>query len=160
MPIAVTRAAATEARDNGLTRADVAVGQVFEVHNRSGARGTKTYAAIGKNGKNFSINLANGMLASTKNGNRPVKPVGSFEYVVNVDPDSTDVRKRSQVKEGEVFKVKGGTKIYGHAGMATNGERTPRFIGVTFDTMDNSTTVDGNKNVVVLGKWSIRRLAA
>jgi hypothetical protein len=154
MPITVTRAA-SQAHVPGTTRADVAVGTVFQVRNRSGAQGTKTYAAIGSNGKNFSIDLANGQLASTKKADRQVKTVGSFHYELTVNPTSQDVRKRSQVKEGEVFHVKGGTKLYGHAGMATNGEPRPRYIGVTFDTMDNSTTTDGNKNVVVLGKFKI-----
>lgn len=154
MPVTIRRAA-SKAHPAGFTRADVKVGQVFRVRNRSGARGTETYAAIGRNGKHFSVNLRTGALASTKRGDRPVTLVGTFKYNTMISPTATRETTRGQVREGEVFRVKGGTRLYGHIGMATEGERTPRAIGVTFDTLDNSTTADMNKKVIVCGKWEI-----
>lgn len=99
-----------------MPRRDVPVHAVFAVKQRDGRLG-KNYAAIGHNGRNYSVSMQTGEVASTSNDDRRVQLTGSWAFAVTRRPTYRQVeRLRSEVKMGEVFKVRGGTDEYVHLG--------------------------------------------
>ncbi len=108
------------AKATTVARRDVAPGQVFALKNREGKLGTN-YAHVGMNsdtGRMYSVNLKTGELSSSTNGDRQVQLTGTFQYVINNTPAPSVVRecRRSDVKSGEAFHVKGKEVLYAHLG--------------------------------------------
>lgn len=97
-----------------MPRGDVAQGMVFAVKNRDGRLGTK-YAAIGANGRLYSVNLTNGELASSANRNSSITLLGKWKFDVTKTRYGRTCLRR-EVRPGEVFVVKGGEKEYAHMG--------------------------------------------
>src|SRR5258708_26917613 len=106
-------------RGDGATvmpRGDVAQGMVFAVKNRDGGLGKVKYAAIGANGRLYSINLTNGELASSANRDSTTTILGKWKFDVTKCRRAQRDCTRREVRPGEVFVVKGGEKEYAHMG--------------------------------------------
>lgn len=99
-----------------LTRADVQPGQLF-AYLMKGKPG-KNYASVGSNGRMYSINVATGELASAGNRDREVVLTGTWQFSVNKKPSPSVVRecRRSEVRSGEVFHIRGKDTLYAHIG--------------------------------------------
>lgn len=102
-----------------MPRGDVSQGLVFAYKKRDGRFG-KQYAAVGNNGRSYSVTLANGTLASTSNRDSMATIQGKWKFDVNREyVRGTRVgatMRRSEVKPGEVFVVTGKTEEYAHLG--------------------------------------------
>ena len=136
-----------------LTRGQVKPGQVFSIVGRDGKKMAQRYAAIGHNGKAYSINLATGGLASTDNDNSRVAIVGTFTYDVKMNPNGVPVTKlRSQLADGDVFVVRGSKsgRLYAHMGALANPGN--RWLSVNLGTRDHAIATNGGKRVNVTGK--------
>jgi hypothetical protein len=132
-----------------IARNRVRPGQVFSIVKRDGTLGTKKFAAVGSNGKLYSLNLATGELASTKKPSRLVSVVGRF--VVRAAPSYTaKATTRGLVKSGQMFTVKGGSTRYLHLGKTADG-----FVAINMASpLDDDYTVgrDAAKHVAVVGE--------
>lgn len=144
----------------GIARSDVKPGDVFRVYtNTSGAGslGSALYGAVGKNGKLYSMNMSSGEVASTANPETRVKVVGSYKLIQTLDA----VRNhRNTVRAGmttdDLFKVKGGKKLYANLGRLNDG----RFIAINVQSRDHAVTKlndwrAGNKNVTKVGTYHV-----
>lgn len=137
----------------GTRRDAVSAGQVFRLVKQDGTLGDKTYGAISRNGKHYSINLVSGELASTRSGDKRVKVVGSFkinqQMLLNGQRRQTT---RGQVKDNEMFVVKGGRNVY--ANLGTTAER--KFISLNLGNENHAVTTKAAKRVVVIGTYTIQ----
>lgn len=140
-----------------LHRGDVKQGQVFAVVGREGKYGTD-YASIGANGRFYSVNLKTGEVASTSNSDSTVGLTGKWEFEINEAPAPSVTRecRRSEVRAGEVFKVKGQSEqLYFHLGTisrAMNG-----FLSVPLARTENhAVTRNGNSRVQVVATGRIK----
>lgn len=143
-----------------VARKTVKAGQVFAViiENKPGK---KRYAAIGHNGRWLSMNLENGELSSTSKGDKKVLPVGKYDFSFNLNnmdaatrlPKVTKTVKRSEVKSGEIFVVKGQESQYVHLGTLNRDGKGTRFCSMRVGSGENdyATTDNGNSNVDVIG---------
>ena len=139
-----------------LTRKDVKPGQVFARRKRDGKLGTN-YGHVGSdNGVMYSVNLTTGDVSSTTSGDKEVVLTGTFQYVINNNPTPSVVRecRRSEVKSGEAFHVRGKEVLYAHLGaisMAMNG-----FLSVPLARTENhAVTRNGNGRVEVVATFSL-----
>jgi hypothetical protein len=149
----------TATKTTSVARDAVKAGTVFVNLTKDGKRMTERYAALGHNGKFFSINLANGALASSSNGRKKVAEVGAFNFRVTLLPEAQQVRKaRKDVTDSEAFKVVGRDlderKTYINLGKLADGRFTSLDLNKPFGE-DYATTDEGNKQVVVVGTYEI-----
>lgn len=141
-----------------LTRADVMPGQVFAVKGRDGKLGTN-YAAVGIHsgtGRMYSVNLKTGELSSSTRGDKEVVLTGSFQYVINNNPTPSVERecRRSDVRSGEAFNVKGKQVLYAHLGRISLD--TDGFLSVPLARTENhAVTRNGNSRVNVVATFSM-----
>lgn len=145
----------TKTATKTIARRDVKTGQVFQLVRKDGSFGDKLYAALGHNGKWFSVNLGNGELSSTDNGASKVAVVGKIS--ISTKLFHTDERRettRAGVKTHELFRSKTGSKTYAHMGTLSDG----RFASVNMEDPynDNYAVSDNGRNpVVVVGTYEI-----
>lgn len=137
----------------GLRRSAVKAGQAFRLVKRDGSMGEQTYGAISSNGKFYSINFATGELASSRNGDKTVKVVGSFRIATNMFLNGQRrPTTRGRVKDNELFVVKGKNTVYANLGMTA--ER--KHIALNLGNENHAVTTNSAKNVVVLGTYTIQ----
>lgn len=171
MPVTVNTTV-SRATAPSVTRGDVAPGQIFSYVDNAGKVSDKRYGAVGRNGRLLSLNMASGELASSPNADRAVKILGAYklkvkftgsEVVVDpadlVVPETAGVTKlRSQVADGEVFRVKGGDTMYVHLGVLNKGVE-PKYCSLPLNGDPNNYGVKKlsgkNSNVEILGTVSI-----
>jgi len=118
---------------------------------------TQNYAALGKNGKFYSINLANGELASATNPDAAVAVTGKFTWALTRVPSGA-VRtcRRDAIKNGELFIVRGGNNLYGHLGRLSDGS----YKGVNIASGDTTITANGASMVDVVGFYQMDAVTA
>lgn len=137
-----------------VARREVAAGAVFATRDRQGRLGTN-YAAIGHNGRWYSVNLATSALASSSNGDKQVVLTGKFKY--NITREAAVVRRcrRSEVRSGEVFIGSGGSnELYAHVGTvdkARNGFLSLHLNG----PMNHAIAENANAMVDVVGSYTL-----
>ena len=143
------------AKATTVTRSAVKPGQVFAMRTRTGKLG-KNYAHIGMNGRMYSVNLETGELSSSSNNDRNVVITGKFQYKVNRKPSPNVARecRRSEVRSGEVFHVRGQDTLYAHMG---NISRVlAGFLSVPLArTQNHAITRNGNSHVNVIGTFTL-----
>lgn len=149
----VHNAVSRQTQTNTIARGDVKPGQAFRVQLKAGL-GKNTYGALGTNGKNLSINLATGELASTKSDSKRVVVVGKFSIKTNV---GSDVRaaSRGALSNSAIFRVKGKDQLYFNLGKITS---TGRYVSLNAGkpfSEDYAATSNGGKNVEQVGTWSV-----
>lgn len=148
MPIEISRVKNME-----VTREEVEQGQVFGVVNRDGEVGTH-YAAIGANGRLYSVNLTNGALASSDNRSKLCRVLGKWKFRVTKSWAYERNTTRDEVKPGEVFVVEGGTKEYAHMGKITKDH--DGWLSIPLANQQNHAyTENGDSKVKVIGKFRI-----
>lgn len=142
----------------GVARSSVTWGQVFRRYNADGTLGDKTYAAVGKNGRFYSINLSSADVAAADDGEARVKVVGSWDLTVKVGAKSANTNtRRDRVNDESIYKVKGGAKMYANLGKLRDG----RFISLNVQSQDYALGGKGAKNVTVTGSYELTyKLAA
>jgi len=138
------------------TRGRLTPGQLF-AKVIEGKVSTKGYAALGKNGKFYSINLANGELASATKPDAAVAVIGKFTWELSrVPAGAVRTCRRDQVKNGELFIVRGGNNLYGHLGRLANGS----YKGVNIASGDTTITANGASMVDVVGTYRMNAVLA
>jgi hypothetical protein len=102
-----------------MPRGDVRQGMVFQVKG-----GEKRYAAIGVNGRAYSLNLNTGEMASSNNHNSTAIIIGKWAFDLDrtYRPGVGRQCQRSEVTTGEVFTVKGGQDEYVHLGRTSKAQ--------------------------------------
>lgn len=150
MSVNITRGNSATALAN--TRKNTVPGTVFVGLGQNGRMLDNRYAAITSNGRMWSINLGNGLLAGTNNGDKLVAPQGTFEYKVRkrVSADCAEVR-RDSLRVGDAFTVRGGKVVYGSLGHS----KDYGFLAVNFKSDDYTKSARGDQMVVKVGTWSI-----
>lgn len=148
-----------------VARDQVGTGQLFRAVKRDGSLGANTYMSLARNGRQLSLNIGNGNLASSDNDTRPVSVVGSAKidmHGVTLDPNSKRfVTKREttrgEVATGEVFRVKGKDTLYVHLGELTLGRDVPKLAALRIGSGEDTyaVTAKRSKNVEVVGTASI-----
>lgn len=136
-----------------LTRGELKSGMVFS-YLIDGKPGKKQYAAIGTNGRQYSVNLASGEVASSNKPEREVVLTGVWEFVINRKPAPTVLRecRRSEVRSNEVFHVVGKPTLYAHVGRITRA--MDGFLSVPLAKTENhAVTRNGNSRVQVIGTY-------
>lgn len=136
-----------------MQRSAVKAGQVFASKGRDGRLGTD-YANIGHNGRYYSVNTKTGELSSNARGDREVTLTGRWEFKINRKPAPGVVRecRRSEVKSGEVFHVRGKDTLYAHMGAITRDMNG--FLSVPLARTENhAVTRNGNSRVNVIGTF-------
>ena len=150
--------AVTVSRKNNTTpkvrRNQVTTGQVFAKIIK-GDVSRKLYAALGSNGKHYSVNLQTGELASTTKETSQVAVVGTFKAKITRELDRSQYRQRlrNEVRNGELFMVKGDSsnKIYGHLGRLRDGKHMSFNMG----SKDVASTQNGRSTVYVIGEYRL-----
>ncbi len=143
------------AKATTVVRSAILPGQVFAMRDRGGKLG-KNYAHIGTNGRMYSVNLETGELSSSSNNDRTVVLTGKYQYKVNRKPTPNVVRecRRSEVRSGEVFHVRGQDTLYAH--MGTIDRALAGFLSVPLArTQNHAVTRNGNSRVNVVGTFTI-----
>jgi hypothetical protein len=141
-----------------MTRSQVQPGQVFAIRKRDGKLGTN-YGHVGINsrtGRMYSVNLETGELSSSTNGNSEVVLTGAFKYVVNRSPAPSVTRecRRSEVRSGEAFHVRGKDVLYAHIGHITHD--TTGWLSVPLARTENhAITRNGGSRVNVVATFSL-----
>lgn len=137
-----------------LTRGNVAQGMIFSVVN-----GKNNYAAIGHNGRMYSLNLATGELASSANENSQVTLRG--KWVFNVDRNFRygvnrvgQLTTRSDVRPGEVFRVKDGADDYAHMGRINRDKNGWLSVPLARPT-NHAVTTKGDSHVTIVGTFTV-----
>lgn len=144
----------TVARSAGLTsvrRDAVKAGEIFQVLIK-GAVGRNYYGALGHNGKSFSINLANGELASTQNMDKAVVVVGKFSIKTSALDLSGKETTRGALKNDAVFR-KGETN-YLNLGRLSSGKLVSINMAKPFGE-DYAASSKPDGKCVQVGTWSI-----
>jgi hypothetical protein len=139
----------------GVRRDAVQPGQVFELLKREGGHGTKKYLAIGNNGKFFSLNTANGELASTDDGAKRVALVGKGKFSVTyLPPAQQTTTTRRNVRNNQVFKAAGKDRenSYAAVGRLSDGRWASLNLHDPFDS-DYAVTENGDRKVVIIGTY-------
>ena len=134
-----------------VARSSVKAGKIFQAKGQS-----KQYASVGHDGKYYSVNLANGELASSANGGKAVSIIGSFTYTLSgsLNPDCGSRRKvrRSSLKNGEIFHMPGGKILYGNLGKLSTG----RWLAINLASGNHAvSSVRPNGNVCVVGNFEL-----
>lgn len=135
-----------------VARSSLSAGQVFQIVKRDGTHGRKTYVALGHNGKMFSINTANGVLASTVKGEKRVAIVGKATFSTSALKFPGTDTTRGALRNDAVFRVK--ESIYLNLGTLKDGN----FVGVNAGKAmgeDYAVGRDGGKHVQQVGTWSV-----
>lgn len=140
-------------------RADVGAGLMFRLIKKDGSHGDKTYASIGRNGRFYSINVANGALAATDNGDKNVAVVGKYKWEATVitDPARRVTTTRGAVADGDIFVI--GRDAAEPAGkisyLAIGRNNAGKFLAVNLASGDYAVTEKSNKPVIVIGKGKL-----
>lgn len=136
-----------------MRREEVPNGAVFAVANREGRLGVN-YAAIGMNGRMYSVNLKTGELASSSNDDKNVTLTGKWSFGLKLSPRVTRVCVRSEVRPGELFKVHGKEKVYAHMGRITRDHTG--WLSIPISNTDNHAfTTNGKSHVDVVGTFEL-----
>src|SRR5688572_6766895 len=106
-----------------VARSAVKTGELFQLVKKDGSLGSKTYVHVGRNGRDYSFNIDNGELASTKSTAKRVTVVGKAHIETNYFRSQSQwVEKlRRDVRSGEIFQVKGGDARYAGMGSLNDG---------------------------------------
>jgi hypothetical protein len=140
-------------------REDVGAGLMFRLIKKDGSHGEKTYASIGRNGRFYSINVANGALAATDNGDKPVAVVGKYKWEATVitDPARRVTTTRGAVNDGDIFVI--GRDAAEPAGkisyLAIGRNNAGKFLAVNLASGDYAVTDKASKPVIVIGKGKL-----
>jgi hypothetical protein len=139
-----------------VARSAVKTGDIFQLVKKDGSLGSKTYVHVGRNGRDYSFNIENGELASTKNPSKRVTVVGKAQIETNYFKSQSQwVEKlRRDVRSGEIFQVKGGDSRYAGMGRLTNGSFASKNLNDPSDD-DYAVTDNGNSRVQVIGTWEL-----
>lgn len=139
-----------------MRRNDVKQGQLFSHTKRDGTMSQKLLLAIGKNGKNYSINLENKAIASSTNDAGGVVIRGYAEWVVSrFNLDKEVPKTRGEVLSGEMFTLDDDDKraVYLHIGELAD----KKLLSVPFDNFENhAITANRKSHVRVIGTFSIK----
>lgn len=142
----------------GVARSTVTWGQVFRRYNADGTLGDKKYAAVGKNGRFYSINIGNAEVAAADDGDARVKVIGSWKLNMDVGSKAAAIpTTRRHVNTESLFTVKGGKRIYANLGRLRDG----KYIALNPASQDYSlapmrgSADKSNKNVVVVGSYDL-----
>jgi hypothetical protein len=141
-----------------MTRGAVMPGQVFAVKGRDGKLGTNFghIGTCGRTGRMYSVNLKTGELSSSTKATSSVVLTGTYQYTINRNPAPSVVRdcRRSDVRSGEAFHVKGKDVLYAHLGRITLDAEG--FLSVPLARTENhAVTRNGNSNVSVVATFTI-----
>jgi hypothetical protein len=154
-----------------VTRGQTTAGQVFRTFRRDGTLGRKEYAAIGENGRSYSVNLATRELAGTAKKDRQVQIIGKWQLKTNMSPalraganvvELVDGRKfnivrrttRGDVKGNEVFVALDMTKptnFYAHVGVRKDG----KVLSLNPQNGNHAITNKLSRPVAVIGTYSM-----
>lgn len=153
-----------------ITRGQVVAGQVFRTFRRDGSLGRKEYAAIGENGRSYSVNLATRELAGTAKKGRQVQIIGKWQIKTNMSPALraganvvalADGRKfnivrrttRGDVKGNELFVALDTTptSIYAQVGTRKDG----KLLSLNQQNGNHAITNKFNRQVAVVGTYSM-----
>lgn len=145
--VVITRA------NNGLprvARSAVEQGQVFSLLTADGSAGKKRFAHLGSNGSHYSLNIDNGAVAVTKNLTRQVALIGSYKFGIDYLPVAQRVQsKRGDMRQFDVFTVKGGTNVYMHIGQR---DEDGYFMSINLASGDVASSPKDNSTVTVVGR--------
>lgn len=149
--VLITRSKAAVA----VRRDAVKTGQAFRLKNKDGSLGEKVYGHVGRNGKNYSINLESGEVSSSANDAKQVVVVGKFSLTQHRFASGQEIKTtREGVQDNQVFRAKGGSTLYANMGKLKDG----RFASINLSDWRNDnyavTNVD-DRNVEVVGNYSI-----
>lgn len=145
----VTRAAQMPS----IRRDAVKAGEVFQVVMKNGL-GRKTYGALGTNGKNLSINLDNGELASTSKKDKKVIVVGKFTIRTTALSFPGTPTTRGALGNSDIFRVKGGETVYLNLGRFSDGRYVSVAMGKALGD-DYAVTNNAGSHVEKLGTWEM-----
>jgi hypothetical protein len=154
-----------------LTRGHVTAGQVFRTFKRDGSLGRKEYAAIGENGRSYSVNLASRELAGTAKKDRQVQVIGKWQMKETLSRalrDGTDVVKladgsrlkavrrttRGDVKGNELFvaaDMSAASTVYAHVGTRKDG----KVLSLNTKNGNHAITSKLSRPVVVVGTYQM-----
>ncbi len=131
------------------TRHCVKSGEVFSVRKEGGQRGSKSYAALGSNGKYASVNIDTGAISFSPLGRGAKRVMVTGTY--NVDAtfvSGTDhaTAKRSALVQGDLFTIDKGSNIYMHLGKNREG----KYVSFNLRSHDYALGI-GRGNVTVIG---------
>ncbi len=148
-----------ERKKTGMTtvaRSEVKTGDIFQLVKKDGSLGEKTYVHVGHNGRDYSFNIANGELASTKTPAKRVTVVGKAQIETNYFKSQSQWvwKLRRDVKSGEIFQVKGGDSRYAGMGNLKDGRLASKNLNNPSDD-DYAVTENGNSRVQVIGTWEL-----
>ena len=141
-----------------LTRGQVEPGMVFALQKRDGSVSETNYANIGTNGRQYSLNVATKLLASSTNRNKPVVLTGTYTIEVRRLPQSEwVVKRRRELKSGDVFVVNDGKsgKSYAHIGTADKDGGYKWLALIPGNLENHAVTENGDKKVKVVGKMAL-----
>lgn len=132
----------------GIARGTVKPGQLFQLVKKDGSLGRTIYGALGNNGRNYSVNMTSGQLASTAKPQKKVSVVGKF--AVGVTYCGNVATTRGAVTSGDIFKVKGKDTAYLALGRLTDGRWASLNMNDPLNE-DYAVTSNGKSHVTVIG---------
>lgn len=156
--VTITRGAAAPK----MRRGDVPTKAVF-----LSADGKKKCAALGMNGRAYSVNLDTHELASSANDDAQVTLVGTWDFDVNRqyvrDSRIGQEMNRSDVAPGEMFQLVRGHEEYLHIGRVNKSRNG--WLSIPFARQQNHAIADaghgdGTTRVVVTGTFQIKATLA
>jgi hypothetical protein len=152
------------------TRGQISAGVVFQTFLRNGVLGRKQYAAIGENGRSYSVNIATKELAGTAKKDRQVQIVGKWEMkstlnvALRAGPNvitlpggvkANVVRRcaRSAVKGNELFVATDTTptSVYAHVGVRKDG----KLLSLNTSNGNHAITNKLSREVAVVGTYQM-----
>ena len=148
MGIKVTRGSPAPTK----SRKDLVCGNIFR---RVG--GDRRYMALGSNGLHLSINIDNGVLATTTDSDAKVTLLGTGTLKVAKAPVEARLNTtKGALKPGDLFVIgheASGKTVYGFLGRRKDQKG---FVGINMSNPENYTAnTDGAKKVTNVGSFSI-----
>lgn len=140
------------------TRDNVKVGAIFALDLGAGRKGTKRFAAIGKNGKYAGINMGTGNLTftPTAKGKKRVVVVGDYNLeAVLLPPSQHKSISRISVNDDMLFTIAEGNNVYAHLGKNNDGD----VVSLNLRTRDYAVG-SGRGSVTIVGSYKIKGQAA
>ncbi len=134
-----------------MPRGDVRQGMAFQIKG-----GSKKYAAIGVNGRAYSLNLDTGELASSSNRTALATIIGKWAFSLDRTYRAGVGRqcRRDAVQVGEVFQVKNGRDEYVHLGRTSRAQNG--WLSIPLARQHNhAVTVRGDSTVTVVGNATV-----
>ena len=135
-----------------MPRGEVHQGMVFQIKG-----GTKAYAAIGVNGRAYSLNLATGELASSNTRTSTAVILGKWAFDLDrtYRPGVGRCCQRSEVKVGEIFVPKGKTEEYVHLGRTSKAQ--DGWLSIPLARQHNhAVSRNGHTMVTVVGNATVK----